>query len=141
MRLLYIDSSALVKLYKPELNSITTRRLVDAATDCATSALTEVEVRGALARAHRGAGLAAGEASRLRALFLTEFARMTVVETVPELLQQAAGLAERHYLRAYDAVHLASALRLAAESGEQVQFLAFDDALNTAALGEGLALP
>lgn len=141
MRFLYIDSSALVKLYKPELNSIATRRLVEAAGDCVTSALAEVEVRGALARAQRGAGLAAEDADRLKTLFLTEFARMTVVEPVADLLQQAAGLAERHYLRAYDAVHLASALRVAAETREQVQFLAFDDALNAAAFREGLVVP
>lgn len=138
--ILYLDSSALVKLYKPELHSIETRRLVEAAKDCVTTALAEVEVRGALARAHRGAGLAAAEAERLKQLFVADFARMTVVEPIADLLHQAADLAERHYLRAYDAVHLASALRVASETGERVQFLAFDDALNAAAVQEGLVV-
>lgn len=141
MKFLYIDSSALVKLYKPERHSIEVRRQVDDATDVGTSALAEVEVCGALARAQRGAGLDAGDAARLRALFLNEFEHMTVIEPVAEVLSSARQLAERHFLRAYDAVHLASALRLARELGEEIVFLAFDDALNAAAARENLRVP
>lgn len=141
MKLLYLDSSAVVKLYKPETQSIRVRRLVDGADDCATSALAEVEVCGARARAVRGAQLDPADAERLRALFLDELSRMTLVFPIHELIRHSAALAERHYLRAYDAVHLASALRLGAESGEVVHLLAFDDALNAVAVAEGLTLP
>lgn len=138
--LVYLDSSALVKLYKPERYSIEIRRLVEGASDCATSALAEVEVCGALARAQRAAALKSADAGRLRDIFLEDFALMTVVQVHPEVLRHAAGLAETHFLRAYDAVHLASALRLRSEAACDVQFVGFDDALNAAAGQENLVL-
>jgi len=53
-------------------------------------------------------------------------------------------LLERHPLRAYDAVHLATALRihrwLVAAGQVGLAFLSADDRLNTAAAAEGLAV-
>lgn len=56
------------------------------------------------------------------------------------LIHQAAELAERHRLRGYDALHLASALLLAGRLGEEMAFASWDDDLDAAAARQGLTL-
>ena len=59
---------------------------------------------------------------------------------VSNLVAHRAGeLAERHALRGFDSIHLASALRLS-ERFEGLRFLAFDDRLTTAARDASLEL-
>jgi uncharacterized protein len=55
-----------------------------------------------------------------------------------DLAHSAGDLAEKHLLRGFDAVHLASAVILREELTEPIRFLAFDDRLMTAAAAEGL---
>ena len=55
-----------------------------------------------------------------------------------ELLAQAAESARNHSLRAYDAVHLASALSFA--TGETLEFACWDQELRDAAKRHGFAL-
>lgn len=137
---LYLDSSAMVKLYVPESGSIQTRTAVDRADWCATSSLARVEVLGAVARAVRGARLATADAALIRQQALEDLEAMTAVHVTEELVHQAATLAQRHYLRAYDAVHLASALFLASQVDHEVRFLAFDQNLQSAAHHERLTV-
>jgi len=54
------------------------------------------------------------------------------------LIQEAASLAERHRLRGYDAIHLASAILLKNRLAEPVVFSSWDVALEAAARREGL---
>lgn len=62
------------------------------------------------------------------------------VDVTEELLRDAARLAEAHRLRAYDAVHLASAVAFQARWGEDVTFASWDQDLQRAARREGLML-
>jgi uncharacterized protein len=55
------------------------------------------------------------------------------------LARQAGELAEKHALRGFDAIHLASALELWQLMGEVPEFLAYDTRLTDAARSEGLA--
>jgi predicted nucleic acid-binding protein len=61
-----------------------------------------------------------------------------------EIVYSAAELAQRHPLRGYDAVHLASALALnqalAAENAGSATFVSADSVLCDAAADEGLAV-
>jgi predicted nucleic acid-binding protein len=61
------------------------------------------------------------------------------VELGAEILISARGLIQRHSLRAFDAIHLASALGLQAAANEPVTFVAADQRLLRAAAGERLA--
>jgi hypothetical protein len=61
------------------------------------------------------------------------------VELGAEILSSARGLIQRHGLRAFDAIHLASALGLQAAANEPVTFVAADQRLLRAASGERLA--
>jgi hypothetical protein len=56
-----------------------------------------------------------------------------------EILGSARGLIQRHGLRAFDAIHLASALELQAAANEPVTFVVADQRLLRAAAGERLA--
>ena len=58
----------------------------------------------------------------------------------PETVRRAGDLAERLEIRAYDAIHLASAERMYRETQSSVRFLCFDSALNRAASTLGLTL-
>jgi uncharacterized protein len=63
------------------------------------------------------------------------WSEMRVVEASPDLLHAAGELAESQALRGYDAVHVASALRLAAR---EVIVVAWDQRLRSAAAEMGL---
>lgn len=135
---LYLDTSSLLKLYLEEHSAAATRRLFDEADAIGTSLITYVEARAALARAWRAGRLdqkAYKAALRGFELSWTGFISVDVSES---LVRQAGELAERHELRGYDAVQLASALVLKREIGESVVFSASDDRLMEAALSEGL---
>ncbi len=60
------------------------------------------------------------------------------VEVRGPVLSLAALLCERHPLRAYDAIQLASALRLGSEGGIAITFVCADDALHAAARAEDI---
>ena len=62
------------------------------------------------------------------------------VELAQQTARLAGALAERHALRALDAIHLASALALQSEREERVLFVSADLKLNVAAATEGLRL-
>ncbi len=66
--------------------------------------------------------------------------RFAVVEPAPSVLDDAAGLAGAHGLRAYDAVQLASARAAAAADDRVRTFAAFDAPLRDAAAREGFVL-
>jgi hypothetical protein len=65
---------------------------------------------------------------------------IAVVELAPEITQAAIGLVARHPLRTGDSIQLASCLYLQRQVREEVHLLAYDERLNTAGRGEGLAL-
>jgi predicted nucleic acid-binding protein len=65
---------------------------------------------------------------------------MVKVELGSEILSAARGLIDRHALRGFDAIHLASALGLQAAANASVTFVAADHRLLRAAAQERLAI-
>ena len=124
--ILYLDTSALVKLYVAEAGSTTVRSAVASASQVATSRVAYPEARSALARRHREGGLDAHTLHRLVADLERDLAACVVVEVSPEIAALAGSLAELHALRGFDALHVASAVRLGALAAAPVQFLSFD---------------
>ena len=72
--------------------------------------------------------------------FEADWERYVKIEITEPLVVNAADLAERHRLRAYDALHLASVLILAARAADPPTFCCWDGDLLAAASREGLAL-
>lgn len=143
----YLDASALVKRYVDEVGSDWLRTMIasDQPSLVFTSRITIVEVISAFARRAREGSLSSEELAIARDAFrgdcLNEYQIMPPTMTVIDL---ACSLLERHPLRAYDAIHLATALGaqqfLVAQGYPVLTFLSADDRLNDAATAVGLAV-
>jgi predicted nucleic acid-binding protein len=138
---LYLDTSALVKLYVEEEGSSFIRQAVADAETVATSAIAYVEARAAFTCRRREKRFSSVQYGRLIQDLDLDWDSYVLVEVSAAVIRAAATLTERHPLRAYDAVHLASA-RLLAESlaPERFLFASWDDDLERAAKKEGVDL-
>ena len=113
MALLYLDTSALVKLYVSERGSGRMAELAseDADPSLATSAVTQVEFHSAIDRQRRMADLDEDEAEQAVEMFNDRFRNEVFRYPVDDqTLDFACDLVLRYALRAYDAVHLAACL-------------------------------
>ncbi len=129
--ILYLDTSALVKLYAVEEGRETVERAVEEAGRIVTSAVAYAEARAALARKLREGVFSEGEHREAVAALDEDWRTLEVLSVTENVARLAGDLAERHALRGFDAVHLASALLVRAASreqgdGEDVLFLGFD---------------
>ena len=109
---LYVDTSALVKLLVREPESERVQHLWLSAARRFSSRLVYVEARSALARALRGGRLTQRQHTRAIRDLDDLLAEIDFVEVTEALVSEAGEIAERHRLRAYDAVHLAASLAL-----------------------------
>ncbi len=132
----YLDTSSLVKLYVEEEGSALIRELVDRAELVATSVVAYAEARAALARQRREGGLTSAGYDRARNDFKRDWPRYLTIEVSEAVYRSAGDLAEKHHLRGFDSLHLASYLSLYRAGAPQVRFSAFDEALNRAARKE-----
>ncbi len=145
---LYLDTSALVKVFADEEGSAQARDLVGGpapAEILLVSRLGYTEASVSLARmVHFGRIPAADLPKHLGALDAYWEESIQEVALSEEVLQDARQLAQRFPLRTYDAIHLASAreakrmLRGVFEG--ELRFLAFDSGLVKAARGLGFAI-
>lgn len=138
--MLYVDTSALVKLYVDEPMSAEISAAVDEAEGVATSLLAYVESRAAFARARREARLSSQAYRHIVEAFLEDWPHYVAVEVTEQLVKQGGDLAASRGLRGYDALHLASALCLREQMTSSVVFVAFDRELTVAAKREGLRI-
>ncbi len=136
---LYLDTSSLLKLYLLEIGTPETQALRDRADSVATSLVAYPEARSGLARALRSGRITPEDYLTLVAAFEADWVMYLVQDVTDTLARLAGDLAEKHHLRGYDAVHLASAITLQRELGEPVTFSAWDERLVSAAASEGLA--
>jgi uncharacterized protein len=137
--IVYLDTSALVKLYVEEAGSATVAARVDQATAVTTVRVTYAEAWAAFARYRREGGLTTAGLRQVLRHLDTEWGAYDVVEVRDPLVRRAGALAQRHALRGYDAIQLAAALEVRG-AGADLQFVSFDSRLNRAALRERLRL-
>jgi uncharacterized protein len=144
MHIYFNDTSALVKLYVPEIGSswITSEyRRPDVL--MVVGDITTVEVPAAFGRAEREGRLSATQRQQALARFDADCAQAFMIETITApVFALARDLIERHPLKAYDAVQLALALKLhpsvVSLGGVSFTFVSADDGLNRGAMAEGL---
>jgi predicted nucleic acid-binding protein len=108
----YFETSAIVKLLVAEEGSDRADVLWDSADLLATSELSYVETRAALAAANRSGRLTRNALAEAKDALEERFAHVHRVEVTPDVVRSAGNLAEDLSLRGHDAVHLASALAL-----------------------------
>jgi predicted nucleic acid-binding protein len=136
--ILYLDASALVKLYVEEEGAVRARDAAREAEVVATCEVAYVEARAALARRFRERGLSrSGYRQAVRDLD-ADWPRFFLVAAGGSLVIEAGVLAERYALRAYDALHLASGLATKGDSDEDAVFACWDRHLARAAAKAGL---
>lgn len=139
--ILYLDTSAMLKLYVTEPGAQRLREAVDAAALVCTHLITYAEVRSAFAKALRMGRITATGLKQYRSELDRDWPSLSIVSVDEGLARRAGDLIDRFHLRAFDGVQLA-----AAESLSSVQlrdgfgFASFDDRLNQAAAELGLRL-
>jgi len=137
--IVYLDTSALVKLYVEEAGSTAVVTCVERAAAVTTARVSYAEARAAFARYRREGGLTPAGLREVVGSLDAEWGAYDVVEIHEPLVRRAGQLAERHALRGYDAIQLAAALEVRS-AGADVEFASFDGRLNHAAARERLRL-
>lgn len=129
---LYLDTSALVKLYVLEPHTEAVKAAVAGADAVAIAVVGYPEARAALARRHREGLLDGSGHENVKTALEGDWQTFMRLEVTLGMVSLAGGLAEHYALRGFDAVHLAAALMLQRERGD-VEFLGYDGRLNDAA--------
>ncbi len=131
----YVDSSALVKLFLDERDSVVAREMWDSGVPLATSRVSHAELACALAAAVRSGRDSRGDVDPdvVDGGFLHRNANL--VEVDEEVVNDAAVVGVRHGLSGLDAIHVASGLKL---SQFAPMFVSWDDRQRAAARAEGL---
>ncbi|MBI5481762.1 MAG: type II toxin-antitoxin system VapC family toxin [Deltaproteobacteria bacterium] len=133
----YLDTSALAKRYVTEPGSVLVRALFRRQRPIVVSRIAYAELAAAVARQCREGVLPGAARDAILARLDRDLAQILVLDVRASTLGPVAGLVVRHPLRGFDAVHLASALALAARGGS-VDFWSADRRLVVAARAEGL---
>jgi hypothetical protein len=140
MRVYYLDAGALVKRYHEEPGSLFVATLLEANHIVASSSLAPVETVAALARKRKAKEITRrGLARKLRELD-EDWEGFVEIRPAREVLEHARSFARTRALRAADAIHLASAVRLKGRlaQGDLLTIVASDEELIAAANQERL---
>jgi predicted nucleic acid-binding protein len=131
----YLDASALVKLFVPEAESDELNHALTGLSDVIVSDLALTEMASALSRRTREQRLTRGEARRLYQEATKLYAVLHRAELTPPIHRRAERLmlSLTMPLRALDALHLATAL-----SAEAATVVTFDPRLREAAASQGM---
>lgn len=128
----------MVKLYVEEKLSAQIKLMVEDAQVVATSRIAYVEARAAFARKLRERGFSVVQYRSIIRNLVQDWESYFILDVTDNLLKLAGLLAEKHALRGFDAIHLASGAILRKQSERAVTFSCFDDRLSSAAQREGL---
>ena len=130
MTLLYLDTSALARLYTREDGHEWVAAEYNHNAGVVCHDITFVEMASALSGSRRRKLMTQSAYEQAWQAFETDWPTFRHVAIDPPLLTDAARLSTTHSLRAYDAVHLAAALALVPLG---VRFMTFDAALRAVA--------
>jgi uncharacterized protein len=147
MPVYYLDASALAKRFVHEHGSEWLNHLLErpGQDTFVSNELVVVEVVSAISRAHREKRISVGRRdSTILQLYDEAVQLMESVAVSKSIVRTASLLALKHGLRAYDAVHLATALDIVVDMVrlglEEPVFISADAALLKAAAFEGLVI-
>ena len=143
----YLDTSALIKRYIDEVGSIwlRTQLSIQPQPSLIIVHLAIVKVTRALTRRRRENVLTSTEYQQIQNIFRSDcLNEYNIATAIGNIISRANQLLEKHPLRAYDAIHLATAINVNQQLLRQnlvpLTFLSADNRLNDAASVEGLAV-
>ena len=139
--ILYLDTSALTKLYVSEPGTGAVKEWVNEAKAVSTSRVAYVEARAGIARKYREGEFSVGEYRSVLKDLEKDWRDYLVVEVSEEVATLGGDLTDKHPLRGFDAIHLASALTLKTRLGSMITFSSSDHKLEDAAGSESLDVP
>jgi predicted nucleic acid-binding protein len=136
----YVDSSALAKLYVPEVDSDRLESFLHGRTDLMISELAITEVLSAVARRRRDGELQVNQANQIRDALLADaqsgaFKRLDLDPTVHREAERLLFTTDAVALRTLDALHIALAF-----SGTATHIVTFDHRMAEAATQAGLRI-
>lgn len=111
-------------------------RLIRQSRSVATATITYAELYAGLTRKYREGHVSSDRYALSCRQVDEDWSSYLLVELQQEVIQLARDLIKRHPLRGFDAIHLASALRLKTELDEELSFIAADEKLLGAASAE-----
>jgi predicted nucleic acid-binding protein len=135
---IYFDTSALVKRFVNENGSDLVQSLVQSATAVATAKIAYAELYAGLTRKLRERNLSKARQTVACRQFESDWHAYVRVELMDDVLLLVRVLIQRHPLKGFDAVHLASALQLKSALDKAMRFAAADRNLLKAAQAENL---
>jgi predicted nucleic acid-binding protein len=139
--ILYLDTSAFIKLYVGEPNADRVRAAVAGADQVHAHWIAYPEMRSALARLYRMGRQDAETFGQCKREFERDWELVSPILPDERILRRAGELAERFGLRGYDSVHLAAAESLRVDQGTDfLRFASFDRLLDQSAEALGLRL-
>jgi len=138
--ILYLDTSALFKLYVDEAGSDAVHAAVAAAESIAVCRISWAEAMSALARRGREVPADLDALDQAKDALRTDWPRFLVVDVNQLLVEQAGEFADTFALRGYDSVQLASAYLTQQRVQQTVTFACFDKRLSKAAKILGLVV-
>ncbi len=130
--LLYLDTSALVKIYVREAGREIVAEAIGESIGVATAMISYVEARAAFARLLRESRMTEEDHDNVTNALDERWFTYVKPPVNEDLIQLAGNIAQRHALRGYDSVQLASAL-VCDNEHQNLRFLAFDENLKKAA--------
>lgn len=137
--IVYLDTSALFKLYAAEPGATPVRQAVAGSRAVYTHVVAYAEMCAAFARAVKLGRIASAAAHGYRRTLDRDWEQFDVLMPDQPMIRRAGDLAMRFGLRGYDSVHLAAAESLLAGHGKHLlHFACFDRTLNQAAEAIGL---
>jgi len=136
--IVYLDTSSLVKWYVEEDGSSDIDALVRSSDVASTSLVAYAEARAAFARRFRERAFTAKEHNCIKEFFDKDWSNYLILSVTADIIRLAGDLAEKHALRGFDSIHLASALTLRRELSSPVLFSCFDANLQKASEHEEL---
>jgi len=135
--IVYLDTSALVKLFIDEPETTVVADALNDASAVFTHMITYAEARAALAKAVRMQRITDERHATYKAALEKYWENLEVISLNMARIKQAGYLAEAHGLRGYDSVHLVAA-ELIFEQSSAFTFACFDQHLNKAARAIGM---
>lgn len=144
MPIYYLDTSAVMKLYRTEIGSAVVGELFDGLTESevlATSYLTLLEVNSTAARLLKGRAITRGHYRRILNQLTRDIAyyRVRVVPVQNELIDGAIPIALGYSLRSLDAIHFASAIASGSLlSGQSIYMVSADHEIIAACEAHGI---
>ena len=136
--ILYCDTSALIKRYVEEKGTGHVDVLWEDCWGVATSVVAFAEAMSVFGRKLREGLLSRKEHTKTVKKFKDDYEHLILVPVDNNLNSVMENLFNRHPLRGFDAIHLASALVFANLKETDLFFACFDHTLNEAAIKEGL---